>query len=76
MHSFEVHSNESACRKSGLLSLEQVNRAVNLNRFRQDLPARLDIRRLNFPVPLHEVIRESLGSYTVEPHVPLFFMKR
>ena len=24
MHSFEVHSNESACRKSGLLGLEQV----------------------------------------------------
>ena len=25
MHSFEVHSNESACRKSGRLGLEQVN---------------------------------------------------
>ena len=25
-HSFEVHSNESACRKSGRLGLEQVNR--------------------------------------------------
>ena len=24
MHSFEVHSNESACRKSGRLGLEQV----------------------------------------------------
>ena len=24
MHSFEVHSNESACRKSGCLGLEQV----------------------------------------------------
>ena len=24
MHSFEVHSNESACRKSGLIGLEQV----------------------------------------------------
>ena len=24
MHSFEVHSNESACRKSGQLGLEQV----------------------------------------------------
>ena len=27
MHSFEVHSNESACRKSGRLGLEQVTRA-------------------------------------------------
>ena len=26
MHSFEVHSNESACRKSGRLGLEQVIR--------------------------------------------------
>ena len=26
MHSFEVHSNESACRKSGRLGLEQVSR--------------------------------------------------
>ena len=25
MHSFEVHSNESACRKNGCLGLEQVN---------------------------------------------------
>ena len=31
MHSFEVHSNESACRKSGRLGLEQVidNRCIN-----------------------------------------------
>ena len=28
MHSFEVHSNESACRKSGRLGLEQVLSAV------------------------------------------------
>ena len=28
MHSFEVHSNESACRKSGRLGLEQVMMAI------------------------------------------------
>ena len=28
MHSFEVHSNESACRKSGRLGLEQVNNGL------------------------------------------------
>ena len=28
MHSFEVHSNESACRKSGRLGLEQVHCVV------------------------------------------------
>ena len=26
MHSFEVHSNESACRKSGRLGMDQVNK--------------------------------------------------
>ena len=26
MHSFEVHSNESACRKNGCLGMEQVQR--------------------------------------------------
>ena len=26
LHNFEVHSNESACRKSGRLGLEQVNK--------------------------------------------------
>ena len=29
MHSFEVHSNESACRKSGRLALEQVINECN-----------------------------------------------
>ena len=29
MHSFEVHSNESACRKSGRLGLEQVRRHLS-----------------------------------------------
>ena len=29
MHSFEVHSNESACRKSGRLGLEQVIKTEN-----------------------------------------------
>ena len=29
MHSFEVHSNESACRKSGSIGLEQVTIEVN-----------------------------------------------
>ena len=29
MHSFEVHSNESVCRKSGRLGLEQVQRHIN-----------------------------------------------
>ena len=29
MHSFEVHSNESACRKSGRLGLEQVISGVS-----------------------------------------------
>ena len=28
MHSFEVHSNESACGKSGILGLEQVPRTI------------------------------------------------
>ena len=28
MHGFEVHSNESACRKSGRLGLEQVQRTI------------------------------------------------
>ena len=31
MHSFEVHSNESACRKSGRLGLEQVYSGVTLD---------------------------------------------
>ena len=30
MHSFEVHSNESACRKSGRLGLEQVYSAAQV----------------------------------------------
>ena len=29
MHSFEVHSNESACRKSGRLGLEQVKSCIH-----------------------------------------------
>ena len=33
MHSFEVHSNESACRKSGLLGLEQVGSASLVDAF-------------------------------------------
>ena len=32
MHSFEVHSNESACRKSGRLGLEQVFRITVFSR--------------------------------------------
>ena len=31
MHSFEVHSNESACRKTGCLGPEQVVQQVILN---------------------------------------------
>ena len=33
MHSFEVHSNESACRKSGGLGLEQVYILLILSSF-------------------------------------------
>ena len=35
MHSFEVHSNESACRKSGRLGLEQVSITTALHLFSQ-----------------------------------------
>ena len=28
MHSFEVHSNESACRKSGSLGMDQVSSSI------------------------------------------------
>ena len=31
MHNFVVHSNESACRKSGALGLDQVQRGGNIN---------------------------------------------
>ena len=50
-----------------------VNRSVNLNRFLQGLPECLDTRRSNFPVPLHEVIHEALGSDAVGPQVLMFF---
>ena len=30
MHNFEVHSNESACRKSGHLGLDQVNQSFKV----------------------------------------------
>ena len=33
MHSFEVHSNESACRKSGSIGLEQVMYMWTLSRY-------------------------------------------
>ena len=42
MHSFEVHSNESACRKSGRLGLEQV--AKEVTRLRLDY-----FNQLSFP---------------------------
>ena len=38
MHSSEVHSNESACRKSGRLGLEQVHRGlVQINSKAEDV---------------------------------------
>ena len=33
MHSFEVHSNESACRKSGRLGLEQIIKHTNYQQY-------------------------------------------
>ena len=57
-----------------LHSLEvDIDRVFKLNRFRQGLPARLEIRGSNSPLPIHEVIHEVLGSDAVEPHLPLFF---
>ena len=44
IHSFELHSNEGACRKSGRLGLEQVNRCsrssseVTESKFDEEIP--------------------------------------
>ena len=37
MHSFEVHSNESACRKSGRLGLEQVKYHISIDAYNSHL---------------------------------------
>ena len=49
MHSFEVHSNESACRKSGSFGLEQVN--GGLKTFTNIAPLK--------PIPLNININED-----------------
>ena len=62
MHIFEVHSNESACRKIGRLGLEQVKRdkvGVNLDNFM--------LSRLEFGINLVQAIL----YYLVPP--PLIF---
>ena len=42
-----------------------VNRSVHLYWIRQVLPARLEVRRSDLPVPLHEVIHKALGGDAV-----------
>ena len=37
MHSFEVHSNESACRKNGRLGLEQVTNKDKYARYKEKI---------------------------------------
>ena len=49
MHSFEVHSNESACRKSGRLGLEQVLGGLGL----------MDIRKQEKNLTTVQLIRGS-----------------
>ena len=52
MHSFEVHSNESACRKSGRLGLEQVKIKSSVKSF-CDLIDKFNTKvRFQFMVPL------------------------
>ena len=45
MHNFEVHSNESMCRKSGLLGLEQVRYCLDEENPYTVLPTYLDLNK-------------------------------
>ena len=60
MHSFEVHSNESACRKSGRLGLEQV---ININ---------ITILLLFFIFRRARIILSSLNSIRIRSFLSLF----
>ena len=53
MHSFEVHSNESACRKSGRLGLDQVLTEIAYDRIkdeitRMDTACRRNVMKVNY----------------------------
>ena len=48
-----------------------VNWEIHLYCIRQGLPAVIEVQHVNIPIPLHEVIHEALGRYSMEPHVPL-----
>ena len=45
MHSFEVHSNKSACRKSGSLGLEQVKYSTILRGYNKWYICQIDLKK-------------------------------
>ena len=74
MHSFEVHSNESACRKSGRLGLEQVSwecliNALMLSESLLIKTLMLTLRGLDLGVPSYSrLLKLALSSRSM----PLF----
>ena len=63
MHSFEVHSNESACRKSGRLGLEQVSETLT------DVANTLvDIE---IPIPAYGTISKIMSTGPPQTHTHL-----
>ena len=65
MHRFEVHSNESVCRKSGRLGLEEVVRYIMISDKRNNI--RLSVI---YPWKCVEMFRVQVSSLSVWPPIP------
>ena len=52
MHSFEVHSNESVCIKSGRLGLEQVLNHINLVKMLNILTLKIYVTMSTYELPV------------------------